>query len=197
MEKTINLGGYPQIQQAFDRIYLLIANGEKFATMNSLIARLRKDKCKIDGEALRTARNLGYLRMRPYIQWLQVGPLTEHHIKILMYETFVARSKHHYTYRDVTQAFFALNVPNCKYREADKEALRLKRIVAGLSESSVHENSDFIKETVQAPLIASTMPIVSMPEIEVQVSKAGISISVPSKGLYLSLDGKVTLKLDM
>ena len=62
MEKTINLGGYPQIQQAFDRIYLLIANGEKFATMNSLIARLRKDKCKIDGEALRTARNLGYLR---------------------------------------------------------------------------------------------------------------------------------------
>jgi hypothetical protein len=191
--KTINLGGFSRLQRTFDHIYLKCVNGEKFHTATGLINTLRKEKYQIDGEALRVAQSLGYIKLRPYLTWEQVGPLTEHHIKILMYDIFLARKKKHHTYKDVDQALFSSEVPNCKHKEADKEALRLKRLVAGMSES-VSGTIERIKETTMFPTTpVNNDAIVKSPSvIKVMLSPTGVTVS--SDTVMLELKGKFTLE---
>jgi type I site-specific restriction endonuclease len=193
--KTINLGGFSRLQRTLDHIYLKCVNGEKYPTATGLINALRKEKYQIDGETLRVAQSLGYIKLRPYLTWEQVGPLTEHHIKILMYEVFLARKKKHHTYKDVDQAFFSTEVPNCKHKEADKEALRLKRLVAGMNESA-SEAIESIKTTTMFPKVVETLnndSIARTPSvIKVVLSSTGVTVS--SDNVMLELKGKFTLE---
>jgi type I site-specific restriction endonuclease len=194
--KTINLGGFSRLQRTLDHIYLKCVNGEKYPTVNGLISALREEKYPIDGETLRVAQSLGYIKLRPYLTWEQVGPLTEHHIKILMYEVFLKRKQKHHTYKDVDQAFFSTEVPNCKYKAADKEALRLKRLVAGMNESA-SEAIERIKETTMFPKTVETLvnndSIARTPSvIKVVLSSTGVIVS--SDNVMLELKGKFTLE---
>jgi hypothetical protein len=197
--KTVKLTGYNALMHMTDLIYTeVVSKGLKIRSETELRELFKKRKVKFNGEFTRAAESLGFITRKPYILWKLSGPMTGDHIKQLLVRIHENRMHSSSQYRDLYTdhaPVFPVNTPDCIHHDVYEELARILRTAPDAADE------DIVEEPVQSPKIARkstpAFPVIPVPEIEAVVTKSGISISIQSKGLYLTLEGKVSLKFDM